>query len=337
MKIAIYGAGSLGTALGAYISRAGTPIELVNRNQAHVDALNKQGATVTGTVSFNTPVTAITPDQMQGPYDLIFLMTKQQHNEEVVTFLKPLLAEDGIICTMQNGMPEPDIATIIGQNRVMGCAVAWGATLLEPGHVELTSSKESMNVSLGRLNGEVDDKLTQVRQVLELMCPVEVEPNFMGVRWSKLLINASFSGMSVVLGGTYGDVADDKRARLCAQRVIKECIDVAHCAGIKIEPVQGKNIEKLLDYHGALKQKISFFIIPLAIKKHRLIRASMLQDIEHGKKTEIDFINGVVSDCGRQVDVPTPYNDKIVAIVHDIEEGKLTPSAKNLDLFDALA
>lgn len=97
MKAAIFGAGSLGTIMGAYLTKGGVPIELVTRNKAHVDALNQHGVTVTGTVNMNVPVTSLTPDQMQGPYDVIFLMTKQLDNEATVHDLEPLLAPDGVI------------------------------------------------------------------------------------------------------------------------------------------------------------------------------------------------------------------------------------------------
>ena len=93
MRAAIYGAGSLGTILGAFITRNGGQIELINRNRAHIEALRKDGARVVGTIEFTQPVTAYTPDLMSGTYDIIFLMTKQQHNDEVVTFLKDFLAE----------------------------------------------------------------------------------------------------------------------------------------------------------------------------------------------------------------------------------------------------
>ena len=84
MRVAIYGAGSLGTILGVYISKAGVAIELINRNKAHVEALQTQGAKVVGTVDFIQPVVAYTPAEMSGTYDVIFLMTKQQHNPDVV-------------------------------------------------------------------------------------------------------------------------------------------------------------------------------------------------------------------------------------------------------------
>ena len=80
MRVAIYGAGSLGTILGAYISKNGGTIELINRNKAHIEALKTKGAEIVGTVNFNQPVVAYTPEEMSGVYDIIFLMTKQQHN-----------------------------------------------------------------------------------------------------------------------------------------------------------------------------------------------------------------------------------------------------------------
>ena len=81
MRCAIYGAGSLGTVLGAYMTKAGQAVDLVNRNQAHVQALREKGAHIKGTVDFTVPVTALFPDEMTGTYDVIFLMTKQLFNE----------------------------------------------------------------------------------------------------------------------------------------------------------------------------------------------------------------------------------------------------------------
>ena len=334
MRVAIYGAGSLGTILGAFISKAGVPIELINRNKAHVEALQTKGAQVLGTMNFKQPVVAYTPDQMSGEYDILFLMTKQQHNAEVVQMLKGFLASDGVLVTFQNGLPEMQIADVLGEERVLGCTVAWGATMQSPGVCELTSEPDALSFSLGAVSEKKSKHFTKVKELLEKMGTVDVEENFLGTRWSKLLINAAFSGMSAVLGCTFGEAAGPKASRRIVQALIKECIDVCQVGGIRIEPVQGKDIVKLLNYTNALKRAFSFFIIPIAIRKHAKLKASMLQDLEKGKLTEVDAINGAVSEYGRKVGFPTPANDKVVEIIHRIERGELKPCFDNLKYFE---
>lgn len=333
MRIAIYGAGSLGTILGAYIAKAGLDVELISRNAAHVEALQTKGARIVGTCDMTVEVKAYLPQQMHGTYDIILLLTKQLENASVVASLKPFLASDGVLCTMQNGLPEPEIVGILGVDHTMGCAVGWGATLLEPGVAELTSAADTLVFNLGIPDGGDTAKLDVVASILRTMGTVVVERNFMGARWSKLLVNASFSGMATALGCTFGDVSTDRRARRLAQLIIKECIDTAHALGVEIEPIQGKDIVRLFDYHNPFKQWISFILIPFAMKKHAKLKPSMLQDIEKGKPCEIDAINGVVSMQGRIAQVPTPVNDRVVETIHRIEKGELTPSMGNLCLF----
>ena len=334
MRVAIYGAGSLGTILGAFISKAGVPVELINRNKAHIEALKTKGAQVVGTMQFCQPVIAYTPDEMSGEYDILFLMTKQQHNAEVVKMLKNYLAADGVLVTFQNGLPEMQIAEVLGEERVLGSTVAWGATLQSPGVCELTSEPDALSFSLGAISEKRSKHFAKVKELLELMGTVDVEENFLGTRWSKLLINASFSGMSAVLGCTFGEAAGPKESRKVVQALIKECIDVCQKGGIRIEPVQGKDIVKLLNYTNPLKKAFSFFIIPIAIRKHAKLKASMLQDLEKGKLTEVDAINGAVSEYGRKVGFPTPVNDKVVEIIHKIEKGELKPGFENLKYFN---
>ena len=327
MRIAIYGAGSLGTILGAFISKAGIEIELINRNKAHVEALKNNGAQVVGTLQFRQPVVAYTPDEMNGLYDIVFLMTKQQHNKEVVQKLNSYLAPDGVLVTFQNGLPEMQIAEILGEERVLGCTVASGVC-------ELTSEPDALSFSLGAISEKRSKHFDKVKDLLERMGTVDVEENFLGTRWSKLLINAAFSGMSAVLGCTFGEAAGPRDSRRVVQALIKECIDVCEAGGIRIEPVQGKDIVKLLNYTNPIKKAFSFFIIPIAIRKHAKLKASMLQDIEKGKLTEVDAINGAVSEYGRKVGCPTPMNDRVVDIIHKIERGELKPEFENLKYFD---
>ena len=333
MRTAIYGAGSLGTVMGAYLTRSGVEIDLVNRNRAHVGALKANGAHVTGTVDITVPVSALFPEEMYGKYDIIFLMTKQLNNRETVTFLKSFLADDGLIVTMQNGIPEDGIAEIIGADRTVGCTVEWGATMVAPGESRLTSSPDSLSFHMGGMPGIPESSLEKVKSVLEKMCPVEIENNLPGARWSKLLINATFSGLGTVMGGTFGDVTKDPLAKELAVRCMKEVIDVGRAAGITFAPVQGKDIVSLFYWSNPVKKGIAKAILPVAMKKHAAIEPSMLQDLKKGKPCEIDAINGVVCRWGEKKGIPTPVNDRIVSLVHEIQEGKRKPSGRNLKDF----
>lgn len=333
MKCAIYGAGSLGTVLGAYLTKNGQEVELVNRNKLHVEELKQNGAHITGTVDFTTPVNAILPEEMVGPYDVIFLMTKQLMNKEVVTFLKSLLSEEGVIVTFQNGIPEPGIAEIIGWNRTIGCVVEWGATLAKPGECILTSEPDSLSFHMGGTKDISKQQIDMVKEILEKMCQVDIEENLLGARWSKLLINATFSGLGTVLGGTFGDVYATKEGKELAIRCMKECIDVGHAAGETFAPVQGKDITKLFYYKNGIKKLIGKLILPIAMKKHAAIEPSMLQDLKNHKPCEVDAINGVVCEWGKKCGIKTPVNDRIVEVIKKEQNGELSLSAENIREF----
>ncbi|MBS7526143.1 ketopantoate reductase family protein [Fusibacter paucivorans] len=334
MRIAVMGAGSLGTILGAYITKAGYQIDLIDANAAHVKALNEKGATVVGTVSFNVPVKALMPEEMTGVYDLVIYMVKQTFNE---TALKQVLAhidENSIVLTLQNGVPEQAVADVIGEARTIGGTVGWGATWREPGVSELTSNPDRMTMELGEMNGGVTERLKEVQKVLESMCPTLLLENLMGIRWTKLLVNSTFSGMSAALGCEFGDILDDRAALDCVKHIANECIKVGRAAGIKMEPMQGFDIGTLLYFENREQMASNDPVYHNMWGPHRKLKASMLQDLEKGKKTEIRAINGVVCDYGKKYGVATPVNDQVVATVEAIERGEKKYVFENLKSFE---
>lgn len=338
MKVAIYGAGAMGTVLGAFIAKAGYQIDLVNHNKSHIKGLKNNGAKIIGKIEFTQKVNALLPEEMEEEYDVILLMTKQLDNVSVVKELLKNLKNDGVICTMQNGLPELSVASVIGDDRTFGCAMSWGANMIGDGVAELTSepNRESLTFSIGKYGNNDQEKFDYVVELLNTMGNVIIEENFIGARWAKLLVNAAFSGMSAVTGKTFGEICDNKVARRLAQMVMKECIDSCKAGNIKIEPIQGKDIVKLMDYNSKFKRWISYNLIPIAMKKHRLIKSSMLRDLGQNRKCEIEAINGVVCDFGDKVGVNTPISDKIVEITHKIENHELVSEWKNLELFKEL-
>lgn len=332
MRVAIYGAGAMGTVLGAYIAKAGKQVDLINRNKSHVAAMRETGAQIIGTVNFTQKVTALLPEEINGKYDLIFLMTKQSENRQIVSFLKDFLAENGVICTMQNGLPEEVISQIIGEDNTYGCAVAWGATFIGNGKSELTSQPEALTFSLGAY-GKADERLQKIQEYLECMGKVEIEENFVGARWSKLIINSAFSGVSTFTGLTFGEISKHKLGKRVALEVIQECIRVCNAAKITPEKIQGHDIIQLLGYRNPFKKALALFLLPIAMKKHAKLVSSMLQSLRQGKKCEIDYIDGVVCRFGQKYAVSTPVCDKICGLVHQIEDGTRQISTDNLSEF----
>lgn len=333
MRTAIMGAGSLGTILGAYIAKAGVQVDLIDTYKDHVEALNQKGAQITGTVEFTQPVKAYTPDMIEGKYDLVLFLVKQTNNAGAIEALKSHIHDKTIICTLQNGLPEPALVDAFGEERVMGAPVGWGATFKAPGVSELTSAPDKLTFDLGRVDGKITPEMEEVKAILECMCPTIVLDNLMGVRWTKILVNSTFSGMSACLGCTYGDVLDDPQAMLCVKHIANECINVAKKAGINMEPLQGYDLGKLVGFSTKEQREANTPVYVKMFTPHRALRASMLQDLEKGRKCEIGAINGAVCDMAERYGVEVPVNSQVVSIVKGIEEGRYKPEFKNLEMF----
>ncbi len=342
-KIAIYGAGAMGTVLGALLTKGGLKnVHLITRNQAHVDGLNKKGAVIECVADGETmlvSVKALTPAQMQEKYDVIFLMTKQRHNAETLQFLLPYLAENGVICTTQNGLPEESVLSVFGKEKTYGCVASYGAELIGEGKVKLTSQKRAMSMQVGGYQN--DGKYTELLQEILSYAGKAVDndsfaqatDNLAGARWSKLAINAAFSGLSVMTGLSFGEIAKKRKTKRLALGVLRECMDVASAMNVKLANMQGHNMQKLLGGRGFFKTQFALFALPIAMKRHKKLKSGMLKDILSSKRCEIDFVNGVVCKAGRQVCVETPLCAQIVEIVHGIENGLYELTPKNVDFF----
>ncbi|MBQ4650975.1 MAG: 2-dehydropantoate 2-reductase [Firmicutes bacterium] len=335
MRAAILGCGALGTILGAKASLAGHDCTMIDANKEHVDALNKYGATITGQLDHkNVPVKAITPDQMEGKYDLVFLLTKQTANKVAVPNLLNYLHEKSIVCTLQNGVPEESVDEMVGGNRTMGGCIMWGGEQWEPGKVVCTTAGELMTIDIGSISGEITEDVRKVEEWLQCQGKVTVSENLMGVRWMKLWVNAGMSGMSASLNCTYGDICQNDEAVRCAAHIADEVVRVSRAKGIKMEGViKGYNADDLtFDTKEGLEHTIA------CIRKVHMLQpaqtASMLQDMKKGRPCEIDFIDGEVTKNGAKYGVPTPYADTVVRIVKEFEAGKRPmPTMDNLKEF----
>ena len=337
MRTAILGAGALGIIIGALMTKNGKQVDLIDSYQENVDALNADGARVTGNLELHWPVTALTPQEMKGEYDLILLLTKQTANEMALPRLLPHLHPDSIVCTLQNGIPEDGVAAIIGRERTIGGAVGFGATWLRPGVSELTSTLEAVEkfaFEIGELDGVVRSRLETVKEILSAAGGTTILTNLMGIRWTKLLMNATFSGMSAALGCSFRDVLADEKAMTCIAYIADETIKVCHGKGYRMVEMQGADMEFLeLGSKADIAGKMDFY---RKVWGRHNNKASMLQDLEKGNNTEIDHINGVVCRSGRECGIATPFNDKVVEIVKQAEARRTVTDFGNLARFDEI-
>jgi len=334
MRTAIMGVGSLGTILGAYISKAGYQIDLIDPYQEHVETLNEKGAHVIGTVDFVQKVHAITPDQMEGIYDLVIYMAKQTFNDTAIPQIMAHIDENSTVCVCQNGIPEYAVSEAIGTERVVGAPVGWGATFMGPGCSALTTDEGRLNFTLGSLDGPVNERVLKAKELLECMGEVHVSENLLGLRWTKLLMNATFSGLSTALGTTFGGVLDDDKAMKLILRIGKECLDVAAEKGITMEPYEGYDFYTAFKRGNEQTNADSIKLIREIWQPHYKLTASMAQDIMKGRKCEIFDINGVVCKAGKECGIPTPVNDIVVKLVSGMQDGTYEYSPENIKFFE---
>ncbi len=337
MRVAILGAGSLGTVIGAMMTKNGVDAVLIDGYKEHVEALQKNGATIVGKLDLQVPVNACDLDHIEGKFEVVFYLGKAPNNSTYLPAILSHLFEDSVVCTLQNGIPEERVARFVGRQRTVGGTVGWGASLKGPGVSEMTSDPNRQTYDLGEMNGEITPRIEAIKALLDKAGIARVSNNLAGERWTKLCVNASFSGMSAALGCTYGEVLDNDRALLCAAFIKDEIIKLAHAQEIKLLELQGTQFEDFELVHGKADFESKKTLYYQWYEPHRKVIASMLFDMRLGRKCEIDAINGEAVEKGNELGIDTPFNDKVVELVKEAESKGIVPDfTTNLERFSIL-
>ena len=338
MRIAIYGCGAMGTVIGAFLTRAGLSVDLVDTSEAVVDRVNRSGLELIGYENFVQPARALLPCQVEGRYDLVVLLTKQMDNREVFRAVEPHLNGDTTLLSLQNGYPEPLLCERFGAGRVVGGLTNWGADHVSPGVSRVTQplARTLPLFDLGLPPGGSRDRLLGAAQVLERMGATDTNQDLSGIRWTNLLWNTGMSGMSAVLGVTFDAVLDSERAMRQVGRIGAEVGRVCAAAGCRFQKLPGfyLDFDRVVRRGDAETERVLIGLIRDTYADLRTARASMLQDLERGRRTEVDFLTGFICATGRRYGIPTPFNDTVVELIHAIEDGRhRIDFAENLNLF----
>jgi len=333
MNILVVGAGTIGSIVGGYLSGGGYNVILADGWAANVDALNRQGLKVSGTRGdHNFRVTAIMMDEvraLKGPFDIIYICVKSYDTAAAVDSIRPLLAPETVVISTQNGINEEYIAEQIGPSHVIGAVTEMSGYMPAPGTV--VETRKGGGFVLGELDGRDTTRLRNIANIMSCCGHIKISDNIMGILWSKLIWNSMMNPLTAIAGLGTGRILQDDAYRALALKVGMEGFSVSEKHQIRLEPLTLIGVDpRRLDpgkpweiqaEDSALKQ------LPEPLDK----MPSMAQDIKNGRRTEIDFINGILVEWGKRLGVPTPVNEEVVDTVHALEEKRLEPSPALLD------
>jgi 2-dehydropantoate 2-reductase len=331
MQMLIVGIGALGGTIAARALRAGLPVLLAARNTDSAGALRRSGLRVSGIggeVRANAiGVAAVEDYGKRDQFDVILLATKAQDALEVAPQVVGLLAPQGVILPIQNGGVARVLADRLGEDKILGGFSNLGATMVEPGVYE---QKNAGHLLIGELAGGVSERVERVARALGRAIDVRVSSNLTGAIWSKLLINCSVTTLGALCSQTMRQYMETEAGKKVFRRTYEEALSVALAIGTRLErlavdpipPGWSNNSGAGEDYDSWVKAVIDFY---------GNIKPSMLQDLERGRKTEIDFINGYVVALGHASGMLVPMNAAITELVHQIERGVLQPTRERMN------
>ena len=317
----IWGAGAIGGVLGAYWARAGLPVLMVDIVREHVEACRTSGLHITGPVEqFRQVVPAVPPEALQGEYETIVLAVKAQSTAGALDMLKPHLAPGGYVLSAQNGLNELAIARAVGSERTMGCFVNFGADWLGPGEI-LFGNRAA--VVVGEIDGSIRERTRQMHGDLSLFEPDAVlTDNIWGYLWGKLAYGAMLFATALTKDSMSANFADPRRFDVFDQ-LAREVMAVASARGVV--PVGFNGFDPACFAPGAADAGARASIAALAeFNRHTAkTHSGIYRDLAvRMRKTEVDPQIGVIAELGRESGLPTPAITALVALIHDIEDGR---------------
>jgi 2-dehydropantoate 2-reductase len=335
MRIGIIGAGAIGCVVGGLLTKAGHDVTLVDQWPEHIETMKQRGLRLSGTCGEHTiPVKALHIHELQGvatPFEAIFVSVKSYDTEWAAQMALAYLKQpDGVVVDFQNGVNDERVASVVGKARCLGCVITIGAGMYEPGHAMRTDSG-SVGFKIGEHDGRDTPRAQALARVMNDVAGAKVTTNLWGERWSKLAVNCMANPLAGLSGLGSAEVRTAPIPRRIAIHVAAEVIQVGRAAGYEVEPIYGIDARRFVDAAQGKGRDAVEADMAASVKFLTGGRPSMLQDVMKGRRTEIDYLNGYVSQQGKRLGVATPVNDAVVAAVRQHGVGTLKPDPKNLD------
>ena len=291
----------MGAVFGGLLADSGNDVTLIDVWGDHVDAIVRSGLRIeTAEGERVVQVPATTDPRNIDPVELVLVFVKSIDTRSAVEAARTLVGESTAVLTLQNGLGNREaIASVVGDQRALLGVTFDSAVLVGPGHVRRANAGAT---AIGEVDGSSS---TRVRQIVETFAAAGIEAhetdNVLRDAWGKLFINCVFNATCAVTGFLSGQVGEFTSSREWARLVAEETAAVIRAQGLELpydDPIA--KIWQVSEAAGSAK-------------------ASMLQDIEKGRWTEVDFINGAVVRAGLEHGVPTPYNRALQLLVQMVE------------------
>lgn len=314
--VAVWGAGAIGGVIAAWMTRAGVDVVLVDRDEAHVRAMQREGLLIDGVREpFRVPVESATPEEVEGTFELVFLAVKCMHTEPALQSLVPHLAAGGAVVSLQNGLNEQVIATHVGPERTVGCFVNFGADWQEPGHIQHGGEHP---IFVGELDGRRTERIEEVRALLAHFCETAVTDNIWGYLWSKLSWASVLFGTALV-DAPVGEIVRRPDAAETLFELGKEAMSVPQALGVRLERLVDFWPEEYAqgDWRPAMERARRHF--EGQIKVHTGIWRDL---VVRQRPTEVDCQVGELVRQGRDRGLRLPMNERLVELIHEIERGR---------------
>ena len=338
-RIAIMGPGALGSFVGAHLVRDGEDVTFIDMWPEHVETMRKQGLRASSRYDdFTVPVQAMHLTDAQGitePFDYAFITVKSYDTEWATHFIKRYVRPEGYFISLQNCWNDPLIGSIVGEDRELGCIASnIEVALWEPGHVnrggELGRDHGHVVFRVGELTGKATPRAESLAEKLNWVDAAYSTDNLPGERWSKLCQNGMGNAISAMSALGSQDMAQNPDCRRIRIHLAKEGAQVGLAQGLNVVDLVGKPAQFWADADvGDVFEELDDFLASRGGPVNWL--ASMAQDVKKGRHSEIDYMNGLICQKGREVGIPTPFNDAIVEAMHGIDDGSIKPDPANVD------
>jgi 2-dehydropantoate 2-reductase len=332
-KIAVLGAGAIGSSVSADLTRAGYDITVIDQWPAQVESMKAGGLHIQmADGDVRVPVNALHLCELASSnleFDIVLLAVKSYDCRWLAEFIKPYLKSDGALVGVMNGMNDDSLAAIVGRGRTVGCVVELSAEIFTPGLVQRNTTHEGTWFSVGELDGYYTPRVKELQSIMAHVGRCDVTNNIYGAKWTKLIANTMTMGPHGLLGLRNGEAATLPGMADIAVKIGRESLAVGAAIGYRIEPIFGLRAD---EFAGSSDENLVTARNTLMHHVGGRSRTAPIHDHIKGRRSEMEFITGLVSSRGRELGVPTPFNDAVGEIDRRINRGELRMEAANFEL-----